>query len=299
MVKAVIFDLDGTLVDTMDDLGTAMNRMLVRLGYDKRTKGELIRFINNGARNFVRLSLPEELQSVEFVVDSALSTYEAEYSQCYLEQSESYEGMKEALWGLSDRKIKLGVLSNKQDKFVKKIVEKIFGKKLFKFVQGNLDSLPKKPDPQGALYVAKQLGVKPECCVFVGDSDIDIETAKNAKMTSVAVSWGYRAEQVLKDAGADYIVHDTGELIYAIEKIFYDMLPEKKKKKQAPPMGANLIKPEKSKAQEEPSEPVEKEPAPAPVADEAPKEQPQEEKPKQRKNVVVPITSKNSNKKGS
>lgn len=298
MVYAVIFDLDGTLADTMDDLSTAMNNMLKKLGYDTRTKGELIRFINNGARNFVRLSLPVELQDIDLVVDSALTTYEDEYSKCYANDTYPFEGIPEALGGLKERKIRLGVLSNKQDKFVRAITEKLFGKKLFKFTLGNRDDLPKKPSPEGALLVAKTLGAKPENCIFVGDSDVDVKTAHNAGMLSIAVTWGYRTEQVLREAGADYVVSDTDGLIRVIDKIFDEKDPKRKKTKVQIKMKTDLSKyenklPEKEPEAEEPQAEEPKAEKPQAEGPQAPKEKPQA-----RKSIVAPITAKKSNKKG-
>ncbi|MBQ7906770.1 MAG: HAD family hydrolase [Clostridia bacterium] len=215
MVNAVIFDLDGTLADTMDDLKTAMNNMLKSLGYKTRTKPELLSFINRGARNFVKSSLPKIVQDSELIVDSALDVYEQEYAKCYCESTYAFDGVKEALEGLKEKGIRIGVLSNKQDAFVKHICEKLFGKGFFKATMGQT-SLPTKPDPQGALLMARLLGAKPQNCIIVGDSDVDMMTAQNAGMTSIGVSWGYRSEDVLSRAGADYIVGSTEELLEAI-----------------------------------------------------------------------------------
>ena len=124
---AVILDLDGTLAYTMDDLTTAINGMLTRLGYKSRTKSELLKFINNGAREFVRRSLPKAVQDKELIVDSAVQVYEEEYSKCYIEKTHAYEGMVESLVELKqETKVALAVLSNKQDKFVKDIISKLF-----------------------------------------------------------------------------------------------------------------------------------------------------------------------------
>ncbi|MBQ7353158.1 MAG: HAD family hydrolase [Clostridia bacterium] len=228
MVNAIIFDLDGTLADTMDDLMTAINKMLVTLGYDTRTKAELIRFINRGTRAFVRQSLPLEVQDVEFIVDSGIEIYKEEYEKCYLERTEAFDGMKEALEGLKERGIRLAVLSNKPDKFVKDICSKLFGKKLFKVVMGQSD-LPTKPDPTSAVLISRLLGAKPSKCIMVGDSDIDVKTAQNAGMEFVGVSWGYRSERVLSDAGAKYIVEDTEGLISTIEEIVKRVNAKKKR----------------------------------------------------------------------
>lgn len=226
MVSAVIFDLDGTLADTMDDLKTAMNNMLKRLGYKTRSKPELLSFINRGARNFVKNSLPKVVQDSELILDSAMEIYEQEYARCYCECTYAYDGIKEALEGLKEKGIRIGVLSNKQDAFVKHICQKLFGKGFFKVTMGQT-SLPTKPDPQGALLACKLLGAKPQNCIFVGDSDIDMMTAQNAGMTSIGVSWGYRSEDVLSRAGADYIVESTEELLDAI----YETVKENQQKR--------------------------------------------------------------------
>lgn len=304
MVFAVIFDLDGTLADTMDDLGTAMNNMLKKLGYDTRTKGELIRFINNGARNFVRQSLPEELQDIDLVVDSALATYEDEYSKCYANDTYPFDGIPEALGGLKERKIRLGVLSNKQDKFVRALTEKLFGKKLFKCTLGNRDDLPKKPNPEGALLVAKALGAKPENCIFVGDSDVDVKTAHNAGMLSIAVTWGYRTEQILREAGADYIVSDTEGLIRVIDKVLDEKDPKRKKTKIQIKMKTDLSKYENKLPNKDPQPevPQAEEPKPEePKAEEPKVEEPKQEKLesplKKHKSTVTPIVAKRNKKK--
>lgn len=217
MVKAIIFDLDGTLCDTMDDLRTAMNAMLARLGYKMRTRSELIKFINNGAREFVRRSLPKDVQKVEFIVDSALEIYNSEYAKCYCQKTKAYDGIKGMLMDLKGKGYKLAVLSNKQDEFVKYIISKVFGKNLFSVVQGH-SSLPTKPNPAAALNVAKQLGVRPSRCVFVGDSDVDVATAINAEMNIIGASWGYRDAQVLRDAGAINIASEPSEVVALVEQ---------------------------------------------------------------------------------
>lgn len=212
MSYALIFDLDGTLADTMDDLKAGMNAMLTRLGYKNRTKAELLRFINNGSREFVRRSLPKSVQGEEFIVDSALEVYNEEYAKCYCEKTAPFEGIVEMIAELSKEGFKIGVLSNKQERFVKDIIVKLFGKKAFGCVAGH-SSLPPKPNPASALTVAKKLGVKPAKCIFVGDSNVDMKTAINAGMKSIGVSWGYRNVTELKEAGAMYIASDASDIV--------------------------------------------------------------------------------------
>lgn len=230
MIKAIIFDLDGTLADTMPDLQTAMNAMLMRLGYKTRTRADLLMAINNGAREFVRKSLPQEVQGIDFIIDSAIEAYEDEYAKCYAEKSAPFDGIEALLMNLKANGIKIAVLSNKQDPFVKDIIAKLFDRKLFSYIQGQQPKLPRKPNPTAALMIAKNMGVKPSRCLFVGDSDVDMETAKNAGMRSVGVSWGYRETSILEEAGAKFIVKSPDEIIGIVESL----KDEEEKKRKTP-----------------------------------------------------------------
>ncbi|MBO5111038.1 MAG: HAD family hydrolase [Clostridia bacterium] len=217
MIKVAIFDLDGTLADTMGDLMTAMNGMLRELGFPTRTKEELLTFINNGAYRFVQHSLPEAIQEDELIMATALETYSRHYAKCYVEKTHAYAGIEEALRTLQHSNVRLAVLSNKQDEFVKNIIKKLFPADLFEEVHGQLE-YPAKPDPTAALAIAKSMGVLPEECIFCGDSDVDIKTAKNAGMVPLGVSWGYRAPAVLREVGATLIARDPSDIPLIYEK---------------------------------------------------------------------------------
>lgn len=217
MIKAVIFDLDGTLCDTMDDLRTAMNAMLQKLGYKTRSRAELIKNINNGAKEFVRRSLPRDVQKVDFIVDSALEVYGAEYAKCYCKKTKPFDGIKAVLSELKRRGYKLAVLSNKQDEFVKTIVTEIFGKGFFNLAVGHKD-MPTKPNPTSAIAIAKKLGVKTESCVMIGDSDVDVQTGINAQMQVIGVSWGYRERELLSEAGALNIADTPDDILRIIDE---------------------------------------------------------------------------------
>lgn len=230
MAYAIIFDLDGTLADTMDDLKTAVNSTLNILGYDNRTKFELLNFINNGARELVRRSLPTAVQSEDFIIDSALNIYNQEYAKCYCDKTRAYPGIYEALQVLKQEKFKLAVLSNKPHQFVSTIIYKLFGATTFDIVMGKSD-FPHKPDPSAALYIAKELGVKPNKCIFVGDSDIDIRTAENADMRSIGVSWGYRSVELLTRTGANYIAENPSQIIEHAKECVRIIKLEKKLRK--------------------------------------------------------------------
>lgn len=212
MFKGAIFDLDGTLCDTIDDLLTAMNSMLRSYGYPERTREELVRFINKGARKFVWQSLPDDFDG-DFdseKVTEALKRYSSFYAECYADKTHPYENITNELIKLKEAGVRLGVLSNKQDRFVKDIVYKLFPG-IFSSVHGHLD-LPEKPDPSAAIMVAGELGVAPSECAFIGDSDIDMQTGVNAEMTSVGVTWGYRPKDCLISAGAVFTADTAAEL---------------------------------------------------------------------------------------
>ena len=233
MAYGIIFDLDGTLADTMDDLKTAINSTLTILGYETRAKFELLNFINNGSREFVRRSLPTAVQTEDFIIDSALEIYGHEYEKCFCDKTRAFTGIYETVQVLKNEGFKLGVLSNKPDRFVKTIIARLFGFDTFDFVLGQCD-LPTKPNPASALYVAKMLKVKPSKCIFVGDSDVDIKTAINAKMRSIGVSWGYRNVDLLTETGADYIANTPAEIIeHAKECIRISKLERKMKPKDS------------------------------------------------------------------
>ena len=210
MIKAVIFDLDGTLADTLDDLGTAMNKMLAHFGWQGRTREELQSFINRGARVFVARSMPEgSWEDInDPIVTEALKYYDACYNECFNELTHPYDGIPEALDVLAESGVKMSVLSNKQDKFVRLICERIFPD-TFTVIRGH-GQFPEKPSPESALATAEEMGVLPSECVFIGDSDVDMKTAKNAGMYPIGVSWGYRSREVLLEAGAAFIA-DTPE----------------------------------------------------------------------------------------
>lgn len=213
MIKAIIFDLDGTLADTMRDLKQAMNTMLRSYGYPERTRAELISFINKGARYFVWKSLPDGVADTPDcdTVTEAMKIYSESYAGCYLDKTEEYKGITAALLALKDKGIKMAVLSNKPDRFVKDIADKLFPD-MFVCALGQ-GPFPTKPDPAAAFMIAEKLNVLPEECAFVGDSDVDMTTAINAGMLPVGVSWGYRNEDCLARAGAKTIVHSAAELI--------------------------------------------------------------------------------------
>lgn len=211
-MKLIIFDLDGTLANTLDDLLTALNGMLTELSLPLCSKEKLFTFVNNGIYRFIKLALPEDLQEDEALIQQAITIYEKHYAICYADKSHPYKGLPEALHALSEAGLQLAVLSNKQDPFVKNIIAKIYPDGLFAEVHGQSD-LPAKPNPQSTLAIAARLGIAPSDCIYCGDSDVDMLTAKNAGMLPLGVSWGYRSADVLYTTGAAYVAKDAEDLL--------------------------------------------------------------------------------------
>lgn len=217
MIKTVIFDLDGTLADTIDDLRHAMNRMLETYGYPLRTREDILRAINHGGRYFVAKSLPDDVYETmdDDIVTEALAKYSAFYSENFCVYTHPFDGVLHVLEELKKSGVKLAVLSNKQDPFVKTIINQLFPA-TFDVVMGH-GPYPEKPDPTSALAIAAELGAEPSECAFIGDSDVDMNTAVNAGMHAIGVGWGYRSAEVLLGAGAAAIV-DSGEAL--LDKLF-------------------------------------------------------------------------------
>ncbi len=216
MIKAVIFDLDGTICDTLDDIGDALNVMLAEKNLPTLTRADVLRNINNGAFELVRRSLPAEYhQNTEFIKD-CLSMYSKAYAKCYDNKTYPFEGITNVIKSLKNKGIRLAVLSNKQDVFVQKIIEKIFPKNLFDIVLGD-GPFPTKPNPESALYICKKFCVLPEECAMVGDSNVDMQTGINAGLVPVGVTWGYRSKDILIDNGAKIIVEKAKNLLEIVE----------------------------------------------------------------------------------
>lgn len=212
MIKCIIFDLDGTLADTICDIRDGLNGMLSEYGFPTVTKEQTLANINNGALELVRRSLPEQYRKDDGFVKEAKRVYEKYYSDCYNNLTKEYKGIKQSLKELTKQSIFLAVLSNKQDEFVKKIVAKLFDGINFASVLGQSEAFPTKPDPASLLHIISKLGLSPKEAVLVGDSNIDMITAANAKITAIGVSWGYRSPEILTEYGAKHILTSTSEI---------------------------------------------------------------------------------------
>ena len=209
MIRAAIFDLDGTLADTMDALREGMNMALEHYGCEQKSREELLECINYGSREFVRRAFPADFPPEK--IDEALIYYKACYAKVWQKTEEPYPGIRELLDKLKALGFKLGVVTNKMNEITVPLVEKMFGEGYFDAIIGQGPYEP-KPDPASTRAVMEMFGVAEDETVFVGDSHIDMQTAKNSELMAVGVAWGYRSESVLWDEGADAVAHDADEL---------------------------------------------------------------------------------------
>lgn len=202
-IEAALFDLDGTLVDSLADIAASMNHVLAQLGHPQHDEPTLQGFIGEGARHLVAQSLP--IGTSEAAIDDALERYKARYREHLLVHTRPFEGIEAMLAALASAGIRLGVVTNKPHRAAAHMTAALFGPERFGVVLGESHGR-KKPDPRIALDAAQALGVAPEKCAFIGDTHIDVKTAHAAGMISVGVSWGLRPRSELVEAGAMHVV---------------------------------------------------------------------------------------------
>lgn len=212
MMKAFIFDLDGTLIDSLEDLAEAINRMLAEHGYPRQPLEVFPLYIGEGVKALVERAIPAEALPKEDI-NARVKDYQRHYTDTWHDKTTPYAGITEALQELEFRNMKLAVLSNKPQVFTKLCCDYFFPNTRFEAVFGARDDVPRKPHPAGALNICEILGVQPADCVFVGDSGIDMELAVNAGMFPAGVSWGFRKEAELLAHGAKTIVRHPDDLL--------------------------------------------------------------------------------------
>ena len=213
MNTGILFDLDGTLLDTLEDLLDATNYALAVHGYPGKTLPELRRFVGNGAENQIRLSLPEG--STPETVQKVLGTYKPYYTAHCQIKTKPYAGIMEALSKLGENH-PIAIVSNKPDAAVKELCAEYFPGI---YALGEAPGCPRKPAPDMVYKAMADIGV--ERCVYVGDSEVDVLTAKNAGVPCVSVLWGFRDREDMEAAGAEYYCDATAKLVETIEEIIY------------------------------------------------------------------------------
>ncbi|MBI9077418.1 MAG: HAD family hydrolase [Desulfatibacillum sp.] len=216
--KAVIFDLDGTLVNTLDDLTDSANRALAAHGFPVYTVEEYKYFIGSGAETLAQRILPEGHRD-DATVARILDAFKEDYSQNWKVKSRVYEGIPQLLEAVDSMGLKRAVLSNKLHEYTLLCVEEFFAPQTFEMVLGMRPEVPHKPDPAGAFEIADFLSLNPEECVFLGDSATDIHTALAANMLPVGALWGFRTEDELTRAGAQVEISHPMELMDYLAKI--------------------------------------------------------------------------------
>ena len=214
--KLAIFDLDGTLLDTIGDLAEACNYMLALRGLGAHTCEEYAKMVGNGILNLVKRALPEEKRIDEYVA-AARHDFLEYYTAHIDHHTHPYEGIREVLHSLQDEGWVLAVASNKFDEGTKKLVTKIFPEVSFRVVYGNREGFPLKPDKALLELIMKECDATPETTFMIGDSGVDIQTAKNAEVRSVGCSWGFRPRTELEEFGADFIIDNPLEILQILE----------------------------------------------------------------------------------
>jgi phosphoglycolate phosphatase len=213
---AVIFDLDGTLLNTLADVGDSMNRALRALGYPEHPLDAYRTFVGDGVRTLVLRTLPKDAQDDE-TIEKACAGMQAEYAKRWAERTVPYAGISEMLSELTGRALPMAILSNKPDHFTKLIVAELLPHWKFVVVRGALPDVPRKPDPTSALAIARDLGVEPGRILYLGDTNTDMQTANGAGMFAVGATWGFRAPAELRANGAAVLIDGPGQLLSVID----------------------------------------------------------------------------------
>lgn len=208
---AVIFDLDGTLLDSLEDIAAAANSVLAALGRATYPVAEYKELVGDGLGMLFERALPDCGNSPGLKAD-CLRRFEEAYSVCWNNRSKPYEGIRELLEELNGRSVSLSVLSNKADAFTKRCVEYFFESIRFGYVLGQTERFPRKPDPASVQWIVSQLAVDVDRIAYVGDTNTDMKTALGGGLYAIGVTWGFRPESELLSAGALHICHDVSQL---------------------------------------------------------------------------------------
>jgi len=212
--KGFIFDLDGTLLDTLPDLTVVTNKALEAQGFPTHTQEEILGFVGNGALRLIQMACPSNASTAE--VQAVLADFKAMYAEFGLALTQHFPGMPETLAQLKERGAKLGIVSNKFEQGVKDVEAAFFPAGLFDSSHGESPTIPRKPDPTGVLLTAREMGIAPEECAYVGDSHTDMQVAHAAGMFAIGCTWGYQPLERLLEGMPDALVSSPIELLQFI-----------------------------------------------------------------------------------
>ena len=213
MIKACIFDLDGTLTDTLDSLVYSVNATLQEMGLPMITNEQCQAFVGNGARKLLEDSLDAAGDKGHTRIEEAVEIYKRIFDVNCTYQVKPYEGIMELLKELKARGIKTAVLSNKPHGQTVKVVKEVIGDEWIDWAQGQQEHIARKPDPEAVYTIIDRYGINKEECIYVGDSEVDIKTGHNAKVTTIGVTWGFRSRNQLIEAGALNLIDKADGLL--------------------------------------------------------------------------------------
>ena len=218
MFRLCIFDLDGTLTDTLDSLTYSVNLTLEEMGYPALERSKCRAFVGNGSRVLIEKALKASGDTTLSRIEEGMEVYDRVFDANCTYHVSPYDGIVELLQALKEKGMKLTVLSNKPHRQAVHVVEEVFGKEMFDWVQGQQEGIPRKPDPYAAIQIAEKFGVKPEECVYIGDSEVDVATGTAARMKTLGVTWGFRSVEQLIEAGATILLDRPVQILEEINK---------------------------------------------------------------------------------
>lgn len=212
MIYGIVFDLDGTLLNTLDDLTDSVNFAMNKFGFKERTVEEIRSFVGDGVRVMMSRAIPNGLANPDF--EACLSCFKVHYKDNMFNKTAPYDGIMEMLKHLKMNGIQVSVVSNKFDLAVKHLCKKYFGDLIpIAIGENEAEGIRKKPAPDSVFKAIHEMKVRIENVIFVGDSDTDVLTAKNSEIDCIGCCWGFRDRQVLEKAGANYIVNSPDEIL--------------------------------------------------------------------------------------
>lgn len=216
MIKNVVFDMDGTILNTIDDLYNSVNFALSECGYPKRSMIEVLSFVGNGVKVLINRAIPKGYTAEEF--DICFKKFMGHYNLHKNDNTCPYDGILELMQVLQAKGIKMSVVSNKFDAGVKELAEKLFTGYLPVAI-GESEKVQPKPNPSGVWYALELMGAKSEESVYIGDSEVDFETAKNSGLKFIAVTWGFRPRELHEELGVKYIAEKPMDIVKILEQI--------------------------------------------------------------------------------